>query len=784
MISIGKSVVRLEDKPLLRGDGRFAADISFPHQLHMRVVRSPVAHGIIKSIDLTDARKAPGVIDVWVHEDVAHIPAISFRMTKIEGIEHYRQPILAKGKVRYVGEPIAVVFATNAYLAEDAAELVVAEIERLPPVLKPDGPVGPFDTERSTEPATVLKEAGNIEEAFAQASIVLHLKLEIARHSGVPMETRGAIGRYDAARDVLEMHGVAKVPHSNRNMIAAMLNRSRNSVHFFEGHVGGGFGIRGELYPEDVLVAYAALRLRRPIKWIEDRQEHLVAANHSRGQVHHIKIAATSDGKILGIDDEFWHDQGGYVRTHGATVPDLTAAMLPGPYHVPAYRARGHIRLTNKTPCGTYRAPGRYEGTFVRERALDALAARVGVSTIEIRRRNLIPADSMPYERPFDALGTEVVIDSGDYERLLNRLLEEVCWDDLHEEITRRKAAGELVGLGVAFFVEKSGLGPFEGVKISIDETGSIQVVTGAASVGQGVETIVAQICAEYLDVDYQNIRVVHGRTDQIDFGMGAFASRVTVMTGNATKIAAEKVRDRAIEVASMLLQMPASELVLSNGAVRSKHEPGEPSVSLAEIAKALCPASPLLGENDPGLSAEGWFYSSHMSYPYGIHLAKLRVDPQTNGVEIERYAIAYDVGRAINPMLVEGQIVGGLAQGIGGALLEEFRYDENGEPQSVTFADYLMPTASEMPGIINVVVTEDAPSPINPLGVKGAGEGGTTAAGAAIASAIDDALGLAEGVERLPVTPSAIRSLRRKPRPPNDHCTPHETEKLSVEVV
>lgn len=780
MSSIGKSVLRLEDKPLLRGEGRFAADVSFPHQLHMRVVRSPVAHGIIKNIDLTEAKKAPGVIAVWVHEDVAHIPAISFRMTKIEGIEHYRQPILAKGKVRYIGEPIAVVFATNAYLAEDAAELVVAEIQPLPPVLRPDGPIGPFDAERSTEPATVLKESGNIEDAFAQASIVFDLNLEISRHSGVPMETRGAVGRYDAARDVLEMHGVAKVPHSNRNMIAAMLNRPQNSVHFFEGNVGGGFGIRGELYPEDVLVAYAAMRLRRPIKWIEDRQEHLVAANHSRGQVHHIKVAATSDGKILGIDDEFWHDQGGYVRTHGATVPDLTAAMLPGPYHVPAYRALGHIRLTNKTPCGTYRAPGRYEGTFVRERALDALAARVGVDALEIRRRNLIPAHSMPYERPFDALGTEVVIDSGDYKRLLSRLLEEVCWDELLEEVTRRKAAGELVGLGVAFFVEKSGLGPFDGVKISIDETGSIQVVTGAASVGQGVETIVAQICAEYLDVDYQKVRVIHGRTDQIDFGMGAFASRVTVMTGNATKIAAEKVRDRAIEVAGMLLQLPASELVLSNGAVR--HASGEPSVSLAEIAKALCPASPLLGPNDPGLSAEGWFYSSHMSYPYGIHLAKLRVDAETNGVDIERYAIAYDVGKAINPMLVEGQIVGGLAQGIGGALLEEFRYDENGEPQSVTFADYLMPTASEMPGIINVIITEDAPSPINPLGVKGAGEGGTTAAGAAIASAIDDALGLVEGVERLPVTPSAIRSLRCKPKASVD-CRVAPKAKKTVEV-
>jgi aerobic carbon-monoxide dehydrogenase large subunit len=772
---IGKSVVRLEDQPLVRGEGRFVGDISFPRQIYMRVVRSTVAHGVLRGVYVAEASKVPGVLSIWTSDDVAHIPKISFRLTKLQGIEYYRQPILATGKVRYIGEPVAVIFASNAYVAEDAAELVKFDIEHLPPILRVDGDVGPFDTNRNTEPATVLKESGNIQDAFADADIILEMELEISRHSGVPLETRGAVGHYDAGRDVLELHGMAKVPHWNRDVVASMLGRPPNSVHFYEGHVGGGFGIRGELYPEDVLVAYAALRLRRPVKWVEDRLENLVAANHSRGQVHRVRVAAKSDGRILGLEDEFWHDQGAYVRTHGATVPDLTAAMLPGPYHIPAYRALGHIRLTNKTPCGTYRAPGRYESTFVRERVMDALAARTGISAVEIRRRNFIPASSMPYARPFDALGTEVVLDSGDYEKLLDKFLDYVNWPELTSEVATRKAKGEAVGLGLAFFVEKSGLGPFDGVRVTVDQTGKVEVVTGAASVGQGIETVIAQICAEYLGVDYRNVRVVHGRTDQISFGAGAFASRVTVMTGSATKIAAEKVRDKAIEIASILLQMPKEALGILDGIIKPANGADSPSITLGEAAQALGPASSLLGPRNPGLSAEGWFHADHMAYPYGVHLARVVVDRQTYGVKIEQYAIGYDVGRAVNPMLIDGQLVGGLAQGIGGALMEEFRYDSNGEPQSVTFADYLMPTIAEMPTKIKILVTEDAPSPLNPLGVKGAGEGGTNAAGAAIAAAIDNALDFPLCITTLPATPKRLRAQIAKSnadaRTPKERC-------------
>ncbi len=762
MAFVGKSVSRLEDRPLVSGQGAYVADISFPHQLHMRLVRSAVAHGRIVSVDASAARALPGVVAVWTAADVADIPPIDFRLSRIEGLAPYRQPILARDRVRYVGEPIAVVFATDAYVAEDAADLAMAEIEELPAALSADGPPGVFEPGRSTEAATLEKHYGDLDRAFREAHTVVELALDIGRHSGVPLETRGAIAHYDASRDILEMYGAAKVPHWNRDNIARMLGRPSSSVHLHEGHVGGGFGVRGELYPEDVLVCLAALRLERPVKWIEDRREHLIAANHSREQRHYTRVAVDREGRILALDDTFFHDQGGYVRTHAATVPDLAATMLPGPYRVPAYRSTGHIRLTNKTPGGTYRAPGRFESTFVRERSMDAVAARLGIDAVEVRRRNLIHASEFPYSRPFATLGTDVVLDSGDYAGLLEKALAAIRWDNLQADLRRRRATGEAVGAGLAMFVEKSGLGPSEGVHVSVDEAGAVEVVTGAASVGQGIETIVAQICADALGVNYRQVRVVHGQTDRIAFGVGAFASRVTVMAGEATRRAAAEVRRKAIDVAAVLLQRSIADLNVVDGRVVTREGAAGPSITLAEIARALAPASKLRGEREPGLAAEGWFYADHMNYPYGIHIAVVRVDRETGGVAVERYLVAYDIGKAVNPMLVEGQIAGGFAQGLGGALLEEFRYDDRGEPLSVTFADYTMPTAREIPAL-DVVITEDAPSPLNPLGLKGAGEAGVNAVGAAIASAIDAAIGVPGAVTRLPITPQRIREILRR---------------------
>jgi carbon-monoxide dehydrogenase large subunit/6-hydroxypseudooxynicotine dehydrogenase subunit gamma len=763
---LGSSVSRLEDRPLVTGRGRFAANIDFPHQLHMRVVRSAHAHGKIRSIAVDAALAQPGVVAIWTGDDVADVPPIDFREGRIVEYEPYRQPILARDYVRYVGEPVAAVFAESPYLAEDAADLVACEVEDLPVVLAAEQAPGEFSPGHTTEAAIIDKAFGDLEAGFRNAKAVIDLELKIGRHSGVPLETRGAIARLDTVRDILEMHGAAKVPHRTRDLLAKTLNRSPSSVHLFEGHTGGGFGIRGELYPEDVLVCLAALRLGRPVKWIEDRREHLMAANHSREQLHRLSVATDETGRILALKNEFYHAQGAYIRTHGSRVADMAAGMLPGPYKVPAYRALAHFRLTNKTPAATYRAPGRFESTFVRERMMDAIAHRLGLDPIDVRRVNLIHKSEMPFERPTDTLGEKIVYDSGDYHGLLDKTLAALNWPVLQEELRQRRSQGEMVGAGLGMFIEKSGIGPADCVRVTVDTSGAVEVVTGGASMGQGFETAMAQICADALGVDYRSIKVIHGRTDLIAHGVGAHSSRASVLTGSATHVAATKLRTKALQVASERMQLPTEALDVVDGCVvRAGGASGSPSMTLAEIARTIAPTSRSRGNHEPGLSAEGWFFTDHMVFPYGIHVAVVRVDPDTGGVQIERYLVAYDVGRAINPMMIEGQITGGLAQGIGGALFEEFTYDARGEPLAVTFADYIMVGVKEMPPV-EALITEDAPSPRNPLGIKGAGEAGTNGAGAAIAAAIDQAIGMPGAITQLPVTPQRLKAILNARKP------------------
>jgi carbon-monoxide dehydrogenase large subunit len=756
---IGQSVLRLEDPPLVKGYGRFAADISFPHQLHMRLVRSNHAHGNIASIDTSAARATPGVVAVWTAADIADVPPIDFREGRIPSLEPYRQPVLARDRVRYVGEPVAAIFAHDPYTAEDAADLVSMEIEELPILLAAEAEPGEFSAGRNTEVAIIRQGYGDVDAVLRSAPFIVELELAIGRHSGVPLETRGGIGRYDASRDILELHGAAKVPHRNRDLLARMLKLPPSSIHVHESHVGGGFGIRGELYPEDVLICVGALRLRRPVKWIEDRREHLVAANHSRQQLHRIRAAVDADGRILAIDNLYFHDQGAYVRTHAARVVHMTAGILPGPYRVPAYRATGHFRLTNKTPAATYRAPGRFETTFVRERLVDAVAIRLGMDANDVRRVNAISFNEMPYHRPLEALGEEIEHDSGDYIGLLDTLLAALDWEKLKADLARRRDAGEAVGAGFAMFVEKSGLGPADGVRIEVDGTGMVELITGGASLGQGFETVMAQVCAEMLGVDYRSVRVTHGQTDRIAHGIGAHASRATVMTASATHNAAVKLRAKALDMAAELMQARPDALDILDGKVVRKNAPQGPSMTLGEIADHLAPTSKTLGEREPGLSTEGWFRTRHQVYPYGIHFAVVKVDRETGSVHVERYVIAYDIGRAINPALVKGQIVGGFAQGLGGALMEEFTFNERGDPLATTFADYLMPTVRETP-MVDVILREDHKSPLNPLGIKGAGESGITGVGAAIASAIDEAIGLPGAITQLPVTPQRLKHI------------------------
>jgi CO/xanthine dehydrogenase Mo-binding subunit len=508
------------------------------------------------------------------------------------------------------------------------------------------------------------------------------------------------------------------------------------------------------------------MRFERPVKWIEDRREHLMCANQGRQQRHKARIAVDKDGLILGIEDEIFHDQGAYIRTHGVNVPNRTMYMLTGCYKVPAYRAMARVRLTNKTPCATYRAPGRFESTFVRSRLMDAVADKLGLDRIEVRRRNLIAAAEMPYMQKYNEAGIEELdIDSGDYALLLDKALAAFGWDTLQQDLQRRRAAGELVGAGLAFFLEESGRGPTDNAKVTVDPSGAVELITGGASIGQGFPTAMAQICAEALGVDYKHVRVIHGQTDLIDHGIGAHAARATGLTGGAVHVTAMQVREKALGFASELLQTPADELDIVDGTVTRKNgKGGGPSITLAEIAKRVAPGSKFLGGRTPQLAAHGWYNTPYTVFPYGAHLAVVRVDRDTGKVDVERFMVAYDVGRAVNPMLVTGQLVGGCAQGLGGALFEEFCYDERGEPLSTTFADYLMPTAREVPPL-EVIITEDAPSPLNPLGLKGAGEGGVNAVGAAVATAIDDAIGVPGAITRLPVTPQRLRGILKQDR-------------------
>jgi CO/xanthine dehydrogenase Mo-binding subunit len=767
---LGHAVPRIEDRPLVTGNGHYAGDINFPHQLHMRMVRSPKAHGRIVSVDSSAALALPGVVAVWTNADIADLSPIDFRADKnAEGIREFRQPALAKTYVRYVGDPIAAVFAEDPYLAEDAAELVALEIEELPVVVSSSDPPGEFEPGRSSEAIVLRHSYGDIEAAFRNAYKIVALDLTTGRHSGVPLETRGAIGRYDTARDILELHGAAKIPHRNRETLCRMLKRSPSALHVHESHVGGGFGIRGELYPEDVLALLAAMRLGRPVKWIEDRREHLMCANQGREQRHLARIAVDKDGIILGIEDEIFHDQGAYIRTHGVNVPNRTMYMLTGCYKVPAYRAMARVRLTNKTPCATYRAPGRFESTFVRSRLMDGVADALGLDRIEVRRRNLITTAEMPYVKKYNEPGIEELdIDSGDYAGLLDKALKAFGWDELQADLKRRRAAGEAVGAGVAIFLEESGRGPTDNAKISVDPSGAVELITGGASLGQGFETAMAQICAEALGVDYRRVRVIHGQTDLIDHGIGAHAARATGLTGGAVHVTAMMVREKALEFASELLQTPAADLDIVDGTVVRCGNKSGPSITLGEVAKRIAPGSKLLRGRPPQLAAHGWYNTDHTVFPYGVHLAVVRVDGETGQVVVERFMVAYDVGRAVNPMMIAGQLVGGCAQGLGGALLEEYVYDKSGEPLAVTFADYLMPTLRDVPDI-EVLLTEDAPSPHHPLGLKGAGEGGINGAGGVIASAIDDALQMPGAVTQLPMTPQRMRELLRKPKRPTD---------------
>lgn len=762
--AIGRSVLRKEDPPLLTGASCFVDDYRIPGTAHAAILRSPHGHAMIRALDARRALKQPGVVDVITADDIPEEVRIPIRMHAQPGMERYLQPPLARDRVRFSGEPVAVVVADSRYLAEDAAGMIEVEYEPLQPLLAGPEAAGEdapllFEGTGSNVAAEIEIEFGAVEAAFAQAHLVVEERVSCQRHASVPLEPRGLIAQHDE-RSGLTVWGAAKIVHINRRILARLLGWPEERVRLIELDVGGGFGGRGEFYPEDYLIPFCALRLGRAVKWTADRDEDLRSTNHSREQVHEIALAVDTEGKFLALRDHVVFNTGAYVRTHGTVVPSMTAGLLPGPYEWGSYRCLVKQVVTNKTPAGTYRAPGRYEANLARERIIDVAARRLGLEPAEIRRRNLVAPARMPHRSGTHTDGHPVVYDSGDYPRLLEKALDLFEWDEMEAWRARAEAEGGLKrGLGLAFFVEKSAIAKWDYARVELNSDGKAVVHAGSASIGQGVETVLAQICADGLGVGYEDVAAVrHGDTDDVPDGMGSFGSRATAMAGAAVMQAAQALRGKILAHAADLLEASEGDLEIEGGRVVARGSPAQ-GVSLREVVEAARPLSALRRGVEPGLSDESYFFSEDMSFPYGVHCVAVEVDPETGGVEIVRYAVAYDVGRAINPMLIEGQIVGGAAQGIGGALLEEFSYAPDGQLVAGSFMDYLLPTAREA-APIRVLVTEDAPSPLSPIGVKGAGEGGTAAAGAVIANAVSDALG-AE-VTELPLTPEQAVRLGR----------------------
>jgi carbon-monoxide dehydrogenase large subunit len=755
---IGQSVLRKEDRPLMTGQGCFADDFELPGVAEAAVLRSDQAHARLGEIDASAARALPGVLDVFTAADLAAETRIPMRMFKREGMERFLQPPLARDRVRYSGEPVALVIAESRYVAEDAAGLIDVELEPLDSALDGPGSLGPdapvlFEEARSNLATQfeVGEDAETLDAAFAAAEAVVAETIQIQRHAAVPIEGRGVAAAYDEDSERVTVWGASKIVHVNRRILAALLGREEERVRLVELDVGGGFGARGEFYPEDYLIPWAAIRLRRPVRWAEDREEHLRSTNHSREQTHEIELALGPAGEFLGMRDRVTFNTGAYVRTHGVVVPNMTAALLPGPYRWGAYRCEVRHVVTNKTPAGTYRAPGRYEANFARERIIDIGAHRLGLEPEELRKRNLIEPGEMPYANGTHTDGHPVSYDSGDYPRLLKKAVRLFGRKRMRGWRAAEPPAGRRRGVGLAFFVEKSGIARWDYSRVELSEQGQATLFVGSASIGQGVETVLAQICAEALGIGYDDVAEVrHGDTDEIPDGMGSFGSRATMIAGSAVHNASLALRGRLFARAAELLEASEDDLELQGGSVVVRGSPSR-GVPLSELAE--------IDGVDAGLSEEARFTSEDMSFPYGVHFVAVEVDVETGAVEIERYAIAYDVGRAVNPTLVEGQIVGGAAQGIGGALYEELMYDASGQLVSGSYIDYLLPTAAEVPHV-DVLLTEDAPTPLTPVGAKGAGEGGTAAAGAAIANAVCDALGVE--TMALPLTPERVRDMAR----------------------
>jgi carbon-monoxide dehydrogenase large subunit len=767
---VGRPIPRIEDPRLLRGAGRYVGDVPLPHLLHAAIFRSPHAHARIRGIATDRACAHPGVVAVFTREDLGDVGRIPMTLAPRTGLDAALQPPLPSDRARYVGEPLALVVARSRYVAEDALDLIEAALEPLPVVADArsgaDAAAPRVHEALAGNVADVVRmRRGDAARALADAPRRLRASFTVQRHTGVPMEPRGVVASFDRGTGMLTVWGATKMVHRTRTVLADLLGRPEHLVHLIETDVGGGFGVRGEFYPEDFLIPWAALRLGASVRWLEDRREHFLATNHSRQQWHEVEIGFTAEGRLLALVDRAFVDMGAYLRPNAFVAPDRTAAFLPGPYVLEHFAFELHCVLTNKVPVGSYRGPGRVESTFVRERLVDLVARDLGMDPAELRRRNLIGPERMPYAVGTTAHGRPVVYDGGDYPAAFAAALDALDYDGARAQQAAARAEGRWLGIGLACATDSSGTGPWEYARVAIDGTGRVVVYSGAASMGQGIETTLAQIGADTLGVDIADVSVVHGDTALVPFGVGAFGSRGAVVGGSAVLGAARKLREKTLALAARLLEAGVPDLVMEDGRVSVRGFPSR-SVTFHQLAKAAQPGAALPAGMTPGLDATDYFHVTEITYPYGMDAALVEVDPETGLVRILKYVIAADVGRALNPLIVDGQTVGGMAQGVGAALLEELVYDADGQLLTTSFMDYLLPTAAEMPETVVLRHQGGHPSRHNPLGAKGAGEGGILAAPAALANAVEDALRpLRVTVDRLPLSPDRVLALVRDAR-------------------
>jgi carbon-monoxide dehydrogenase large subunit len=767
----GQRITRNEDPRLLTGQALFTDDVDLPSMAHVAFLRSPYAHARIKSVDASRAREREGVFAVYTADDLGDYwkPGpllVSPPPVKDIVFNERTQVPLAKDKVRHAGEPIAMVVAESRYLAEDALADIVVDYEALPAVVDLEKALQPgaahvHDDLDSNVAAHVVQRKGDYEAAAQKADLIIKRRFVYDRGTAAAMENRGVVAQWDARAQKLTVWDTTQAPASIRNGLAGMLDLSENQVRVIAPFIGGGFGPKIMMYyPEEVLIPWTSIQLNRPVKWIEDRSENFFATTQERGQIHDAEIALTHEGRILGVRDVFLHDAGAY-DPYGLTVPLNSQCTLLGPYDIRNYASEFTAVFTNKPIVTPYRGAGRQHGVFVIERLLDIAAKQLGIDRTEIRRRNFIPPDAFPYNNEIIYQDfAPLVFDSGNYEPALDKVKEMIGYAKfLKEEQPRLRAEGRHVGIGIVAYIEGTGIGPYEGARVQVQASGKVSVVTGVGTQGQGHFTSFAQIVADQVGVDVRDVDIVTGDTDLFYWGAGTFASRGAVVAGNAINEAAKLVRQKILRLASEKLEAAEDDLEIVVGQVRVKGVP-QRAIPLGQLARD---ANPLRGAvkpgTEPGLEATNYFGPERGATASGVHAAIVEVDPETMNVKVLKYVVVHDCGRVINPLILDGQVQGGVAQGLGNAFYEQLVFDDNGQLLNASFMDFLVPTALDVPRVD--IGHEVTPSPLNPLGTKGAGEAGAIPVAPLFAQAVEDALPEYDlEIREMPLSPSQLWEL------------------------